>query len=93
MGITTFRCPQCGELLEFAPQNQWLVLLISIATGAILVFLMGYRGLTLVFGAIGAAFLTLVLVVSVAFHIWPPKAQQCFRKGDTELRLTEKSRR
>ncbi len=93
MGITTFRCPQCGELLKYATRHELLLLTISMVAAVVLVFYLGYRGLNLVLMTIGCTFLIMILVVSVIFHIWPPKVQQSLRKGDSELHLTDKPHR
>jgi len=93
MGVTTFHCPRCGELLEYAHRHDSLILLISTVSAVILAFYFGYRGLTLFFVAIGATLLILFLVGGVRYQIWPPKAQQPLRKNDTGFHLTDKPHR
>jgi hypothetical protein len=93
MGITTFRCPGCDELLEYVPRNDALLLLTSMAAGILLAFFLGYMGLAFVLVALGSTLLILFVLVGVIFHIRPPKAQQSLKHGDAGLRLTDRPRR
>lgn len=92
-GISTFRCTACGELLEYAPRGEPLLLPVGIVAGAILAFHLGYRGFALVLAAAGAALLIFFLGIFVAFQIRPPKVRQSLKNGDTGLRLTNRPHR
>jgi hypothetical protein len=48
-GITKFACPECEELLEYVPRNDWLFLLLSMAGGIALTVHWGYSGFTFAF--------------------------------------------
>ena len=93
MGITTFRCPNCGELLEYVPRNDVLVLISSMAAAAVLAFSLGYRGFTFFLVTVAATLLIVFVVVGLIYHLWPPKAQRSYKNGDTGLHLTDKSHR
>jgi hypothetical protein len=88
-GIIKFNCPECGELLEYVPRNDWLFLLISMAGGIALTVRWGFSGFTFAFWAIVATWSILFVVVGVAYYIRPPQVQQC----SMSLRLTDKRRR
>src|SRR5260370_35620009 len=85
-----FRCPTCGELLEYISWlNPQLLGLISAVVTAIGAFLVGVRGWTLVLVTLGGSFVVLFLVTTVLFHVSPPKAQQRAKNRDGVLRLTD----
>ena len=88
-GITKFNCPECEELLEYVPRNDWLFLLLSMAGGIALTIHRGYSGFTFAFWAIVATWSILFVAVGVAYHIRPPQVQQC----SMSLRLMDKRHR
>ena len=90
MGVTTFRCPDCSQLLEFVNENEQLVFWPSLCLAIIATYLLGYRGLMFALVTIGVASLILLFIVGVRYHIWPPKVQQTSRGPDVGLRLREK---
>lgn len=93
IGKGTFRCPMCGELLQYTRENIWLVLPISIASAIILGFYLGYRGFTFALVTICAASVIFFLGISIAYQLHPPKAQQSLKNSDVGLRLGDKPRR
>jgi hypothetical protein len=93
IGMTTFSCPACGEVLESAPRHDTLLMFTSIAVGVIFAYKFGYRGLIFAVVTAVAAFLTFFVLVGILFYTRPPKAQVSLKNGDAGLRLTDKRRR
>jgi small-conductance mechanosensitive channel len=87
MGLTTFRCPDCSQLLETVNENEYIIFMSSIGLATIVTYLLGYRGLMFALVTIGLASLILLFIVAVRYHIWPPKVQQTSRGPDIGLRL------
>src|ERR1700722_18536967 len=89
MGETTFTCPNCGALLEYAPGHEWLVLPVRIVAAAAIAFDLRYRGLALVLITICISIFLFVLGISFSYHIWPPKARRRIKPGYSSLHLTD----
>jgi hypothetical protein len=87
-GLTKYRCPNCSQLLEFEPKNDYLILMSSIASAVVLSYVLGYHGLTFVLVSIGATVLILLLVNGALYHLWPPKVQPTSNE-DVELNLRQ----
>jgi hypothetical protein len=89
----TFRCLNCGELLQYTRENIWVVLPISVAAAIILALYLGYGGV--VFGVVTffAASVIFFLGIGIAYQVRPPGVRQGLRDGDAGLRLTDKPRR
>jgi len=93
IGKGTFRCPKCGGLLQYTRENVWVVLPVSVVSAAILPLYLGYSGLIFAVVAFVTASVIFFLGIGIAFRVHPPGVQQSSRKGDAELRLTDKPRR
>jgi predicted RNA-binding Zn-ribbon protein involved in translation (DUF1610 family) len=92
--ITTFTCPECGEVLHY--ESGWFaycLFFFCLYGVPVLLYYLGYRNLKLVFVAVVAAPLMLFFGVAIHSFIVPPKAQQKLSYGDTGLRLTDKPKR
>jgi hypothetical protein len=86
----TFRCPVCGESLEYTRENVWLVLPTSVMLTAVLAHYFGYRGLTFALVTFCVSSVIFFLGIGIAYQVRPPKAQQSLKSGDAGLRLTNK---
>jgi hypothetical protein len=87
MGLTTFRCPDCSQLLEFVNKNEYLVVLPSFWLAIIATYVLGYRGLMFAVATLVITSVMILVIVAVLYHIWPPKVQQTSRGPDVGLRL------
>jgi len=87
-GITKFNCPECEELLEYVPRNDWLFLLLSMAGGIALTI---HRDIRFYLRLLGDCrhLVDTFRGVGVAYHIRPPQVQQC----SMSLRLMDKRHR
>jgi predicted RNA-binding Zn-ribbon protein involved in translation (DUF1610 family) len=91
---TTFTCPECGEMLEYAAEgfDYFLFFLCLYGVPAFLYFL-GYRYFGLLFVSIVAMPLTFFVGTAIRSLIVPPKAKQKLSYGDSGLHLTDKTKR
>ncbi len=91
-----FSCPECLELLEYAPPGEvfgrvWFLL--CCYGIPILSYGLGYRDFTSILASTGVAFLVFFNGIGIYKLVMPPKAQQRLSYGDSGLHLTEKAQR
>ena len=92
--ITTFTCPDCGELLHYeAGSFDYLLFFLCLYGVPALLYCVGYRDLKLVFVAVVAAPLMFFFGIAIHSFIIPPKAQQKLSYGDSGLHLTDRPKR
>ena len=92
--ITSFTCPECGELLQYQTgwfAYVWFFLCLYGVPG--LLYYLGYRNLKLILVAVAAAPLTFWFGVLIQSLVVPARAQQKLKYGDSGLHLTDKPKR
>src|SRR5713226_4325927 len=77
-----FRCPSCGELLQYAQGSKpYLIVPVAVILAGLGGYFFGWRGLELVFITLGVSVFVIFLITSILFHISPPKAEQHLKYG------------
>jgi len=92
--LTSFTCPECGELLHY--ETGWFTYVLGffcLYGVPSLLYYLGYRNLKLVFVAVAAAPLTFWFGIVIQSLIIPTRAQQKLKYGDSGLHLTDKPKR
>jgi predicted RNA-binding Zn-ribbon protein involved in translation (DUF1610 family) len=91
MTLTSFTCPDCGEVLEYETGTFAYILICFCLFGVpALLYYLGYRNLSLIPLSIVVAVVILFLGIAIQSSISPSKAQVKLNYGDSGLQLTDK---
>ena len=91
MALTSFTCPDCGEVLEYETGTFDYILAYFCLFGVpALLYYLGYRSLSLIPLSIAVAVVILFLGIAIQSFISPSKAQVKLTYGGSGLRLTDK---
>jgi len=87
--IRTFKCPECGEVLEYETGRfDYFLFFFCLYCVPVLAYFLGFRDLSLILLSIGGAAVFFFLGVAVHSFFVAPKAQLHLKYGDTGLHLT-----
>jgi predicted RNA-binding Zn-ribbon protein involved in translation (DUF1610 family) len=91
MTLTSFTCPDCGEILEYETETFAYILICFCLFGVpALLYYLGYRSLSLIPLSIAVAVVIFFLGIAIQSSISPSKAQVKSTYDGSGLRLTDK---